>query len=46
MRVKLDNNQSILKIINNTDEMIHYTPQLLMGIVDIRSLDTTMLEKA
>ena len=28
MRVKLDNNQSILRIINNTDEMIHYTPQL------------------
>ena len=38
MRVKLDNNQSILRIINNTDEMIHYTPQLSMGIVDIRSL--------
>ena len=38
MRVKLDNNQSILRIINNTDETIHYTPQLLMGIVDIRSL--------
>ena len=38
MRVRLDNNQSILRIINNTDEMIHYTPQLSMGIVDIRSL--------
>ena len=38
MRVKLDNNQSILRIINNMDETIHYTPQLLMGIVDIRSL--------
>ena len=38
MRVKLDNNQSILRIINNTDETIHYTPQLSMGIVDIRSL--------
>ena len=25
MRVKLDNNQSILRIINNTDETIHYT---------------------
>ena len=38
MRVKLDNNQSILRIINNTDETIHYTPQLSMGIVNIRSL--------
>ena len=38
MRVKLDNNQSILRIINNTDETIHYTPQLSMGIADIRSL--------
>ena len=38
MRIKLDNNQSILRIINNTDETINYTPQLLMGIVDIRSL--------
>ena len=38
MRVKLDNNQSILRIINNTDETIHYTPQLSMGIVDKRSL--------
>ena len=38
MRVKLDNNQSIFRIINNTDEMIHYTPQLSMGIVNIRSL--------
>ena len=36
MRVKLDNNQSILRIINNTDETIHYTPQLSMGIVDIQ----------
>ena len=32
------NNQSILQIINNTDETNHYTPQLSMGIVDIQSL--------
>ena len=38
MRVKVYHNQSILQIINNTDETIHYTPQLSMGIVDIRSL--------
>ena len=30
--------QSIIKIINNTEETIHYTPQLVIGIVDIRSL--------
>ena len=46
MRVKLDNNQSILRIINNTDEMIHYTPQLLMGIVDIRSLGYYNIRKS
>ena len=38
MRVKIYHNQSILQIINNTDETIDYTPQLSMGIVDIRSL--------
>ena len=38
MRVKVYHNQSILQIINNTEETIHYTPQLSMGIVDIRSL--------
>ena len=38
MRVRIDHNQSIIKIINNTDETIHYSPQLSMGIVDIRSL--------
>ena len=38
MRVKIYHNQSILQIINNTDETIHYTPQLSMGIVDICSL--------
>ena len=38
MRVKIYHNQSILQIINNTDETIHYIPQLSMGIVDIRSL--------
>ena len=38
MRVKIYHNHSILQIINNTDETIHYTPQLSMGIVDIRSL--------
>ena len=38
MQVCIDSNQSIIKIINNTEETIHYTPQLAMGIVDIRSL--------
>ena len=46
MRVKLDNNQSILRIINNTDEMLHYTPQLSMGIVDIRSLGYYNIRKS
>ena len=38
MRVCIHNNQSIFQIINNTDGTIHYTPQLSMGIVVIRSL--------
>ena len=38
MRVRIDSNQSIIKIINNTEETIHYTPQLAIGIVDIRPL--------
>ena len=38
MRVCIDSTQSIIKIINNTEETIHYTPQLAIGIVDIRSL--------
>ena len=38
MRVCIDSNQSIITIINNTEETIHYTPQLAIGIVDIRSL--------
>ena len=38
MRVRIDHNQSIIKIINNANETIHYSPQLSMGIVDIRSL--------
>ena len=38
MHVQIDHNQSIIKIINNTDETIHYTPQLFVGIVDIHSL--------
>ena len=38
MRVHIDSNQSIIKIINNIEETIHYTPQLAIGIVDIRSL--------
>ena len=38
MRVCIDSNQSIIKIINNTEETIHYSPQLAIGIVDIRSL--------
>ena len=46
MRVKIDNNQSILKIINNTEETIHYTPQLSMGIVDIRSLGYYNIRKS
>ena len=33
--MKIHHNQSILQSINNTDETIHYTPQLSMGIVDI-----------
>ena len=45
MRVKIDNNQSILKIINNTDETIHYTPQLSMGII-IRSLGYYNIRKS
>ena len=46
MGVKIDNNQSILRIINNTDETIHYTPQLSMGIVDIRSLGYYNIRKS
>ena len=38
MRVCIDSNQSIIKMINNTEETVYYTPQLAMGIVDIRSL--------
>ena len=38
MRVCIDSNQSIIKIINNTEETIHYTPQLAIRIVDIKSL--------
>ena len=38
MRVRIHHNQSIIQIINNTDETIHYTPKLSMGIVDIHSL--------
>ena len=38
MRICIDSNQSIIKIINNTEETIHYTPQLAIGIVNIRSL--------
>ena len=38
MRVCIDSNQLIIKIINNTEETIHYTPELAIGIVDIRSL--------
>ena len=37
MRVRTDHNQSIIKIINNTNETIYYSPQLSMGIVYIRS---------
>ena len=38
MWVQIHHNQSILQIINNTDETIHCIPQLSMGIVDICSL--------
>ena len=38
MRVGIHHSQSILQIINNTDETIHCTPQLSIGIVDICSL--------
>ena len=34
----IHHNQSIFQIINNTDETIHYTPELSMGVVDIHSL--------
>ena len=33
MRVRIDHNQSIIKIINNTNETIYYSPQLSMGIL-------------
>ena len=46
MRVRIDHNQSIIKIINNTDETIYYTPQLSMGIVDIRSLGYYNVQKS
>ena len=43
MRARIYHIQSILQIINNIDETIHYTPQLSMGIVDIHALlDITM----
>ena len=35
MRVRIHHNQSIIQIINNTDETMHYTPKLNMGIIDI-----------
>ena len=38
MRARIYHSQSILQIINNIDETIHYTPQLSTGIVDIHSL--------
>ena len=46
MRVKIYHNQSILQIINNTDETIHYTPKLTMGIVDIRSFGYYIVTKS
>ena len=46
MRVRIDHNQSIIKIINNTDETIYYSPQLSMEIVDIRSLGCYNVSKS
>ena len=46
MWVWIDHNQSIIQIINNTDETIHYTPKLSMGIVDIRSLGSYNVRKS
>ena len=43
MRVCIDSKQSI---INNTEETIHYTPQLAIGIVDIRSLGCYNVSKS
>ena len=31
MRVRIDHNQSIIKIINNTNETIHYSPTIVHG---------------
>ena len=46
MHVQIDHSQSIIKIINNTDETIHYTPQLSMEIVDIHSLGSYNVTKS
>ena len=45
MRVRIDNNQSIIKIINNTNETIYYSPQLSMGIVDNVSKSILLFDK-
>ena len=42
----IDSNQSIIRIINNIEETIHYTPQLAIGIVDIRSLGYYSVSKS
>ena len=36
----------LLKIINNTDKTIHYTPELSMGIIDIWSLGYYNVKKS
>ena len=46
MRARVYHNQSILQIINNIEETIHYTPQLSLGIVDIRSLGYYNISKS
>ena len=44
MRVKIYHNQSILQIINNTDETFHYTSQLPWELLISDPLDTTILQ--
>ena len=42
MRVKVYHNQSILQMINNTDETIHYTPSFLWELLILDLLDIIM----
>ena len=45
MRVKISHNQSILQIINNKDETIHYTPSFPWELLISDPLDIIMLQK-